>query len=240
MNLHEHQSKQLFRQFNIPVPHGGAAFNPQQAIALARELGGDRWVVKAQVHAGGRGKAGVVGNRLAIHTPLIDLSKADIIRKGTELGVVGELAPAPHVGGHGQGQVLGHRAQEGAGRPLVGRLHDLGRSMVRTMLEEQGVGLAAPQVHVSKRVVVFHEGAGLVDENDEPITALINPVIEPLGEDMRSVRYVELSARQLAARRAAEELARFQDLPGMHGEVVDGMDALAVWDAVGRAAERAR
>ncbi len=44
---------------------------------------------------------------------------------------------------------------------------------------------------------------------------------EPLGEDMRSVRYVELSARQLAARRAAEELARFQDLPGMHGEVVD-------------------
>jgi succinyl-CoA synthetase beta subunit len=60
MNLHEHQSKQLFRQFNIPVPQGGAAFSPQQAIELARELGGGRWIVKAQVHAGGRGKAGGV------------------------------------------------------------------------------------------------------------------------------------------------------------------------------------
>lgn len=60
-------------------------------------------------------------------------------------------------------------------------------SMHATMLEYDGVGLAAPQVHVSKRVVVFHEGAGLVDENDEPITALINPVIEPLGEDMAAM-----------------------------------------------------
>jgi peptide deformylase len=60
-------------------------------------------------------------------------------------------------------------------------------SMHATMLEYDGVGLAAPQVHVSKRVVVFHEGAGLVDENDEPITALINPVIEPLGDDMAAM-----------------------------------------------------
>lgn len=60
MNLHEHQSKALFRQFNIPVPEGDAAFDPEQALAIARGLGGDRWIVKAQVHAGGRGKAGGV------------------------------------------------------------------------------------------------------------------------------------------------------------------------------------
>ena len=60
-------------------------------------------------------------------------------------------------------------------------------SMIATMLDYDGVGLAAPQVHVSRRVVVFHEGAGLVDENGEPVTALINPEIEPVGDDMAAM-----------------------------------------------------
>jgi succinyl-CoA synthetase beta subunit len=60
MNLHEHQAKALFRQFKIPVPDGDAAFDVAQAEKIAADLGGDRWIVKAQVHAGGRGKAGGV------------------------------------------------------------------------------------------------------------------------------------------------------------------------------------
>ncbi len=60
MNLHEHQSKAVFNTFNIPVPDGDAAFDTDQALAIARKLGGDSWIVKAQVHAGGRGKAGGV------------------------------------------------------------------------------------------------------------------------------------------------------------------------------------
>jgi len=60
MNLHEYQSKRLFAEFAIPVPKGRVADSPQAAIAAARELGGSLWVVKAQVHAGGRGKAGGV------------------------------------------------------------------------------------------------------------------------------------------------------------------------------------
>ncbi len=56
-------------------------------------------------------------------------------------------------------------------------------SMYDTMVEYSGVGLAAPQVHVSERVVVFHEGAGLEDASGEPIVALINPEIEFLTED---------------------------------------------------------
>lgn len=60
MNLHEHQSKDLFRTFKIPVPDGNAAFNVEEAQAIAKQLGGDSWIVKAQVHAGGRGKAGGV------------------------------------------------------------------------------------------------------------------------------------------------------------------------------------
>ncbi|MDE1923382.1 MAG: ADP-forming succinate--CoA ligase subunit beta [Gammaproteobacteria bacterium] len=60
MNLHEYQSKKLFAEYGIPVPKGVVADSPQGAIAAARELGGSVWVVKAQVHAGGRGKAGGV------------------------------------------------------------------------------------------------------------------------------------------------------------------------------------
>ncbi|WP_305910029.1 ADP-forming succinate--CoA ligase subunit beta [Methylomarinum sp. Ch1-1] len=60
MNIHEYQAKQLFREFGIPVPNGGYAETAPQAAQLAAEMGGDGWVVKAQVHAGARGKAGGV------------------------------------------------------------------------------------------------------------------------------------------------------------------------------------
>ncbi len=60
MNLHEYQSKELFAEFGIPVPRGIAATTAEEAENAARELGGELWVVKAQIHAGGRGKAGGV------------------------------------------------------------------------------------------------------------------------------------------------------------------------------------
>jgi succinyl-CoA synthetase beta subunit len=60
MNLHEYQSKRLFSEYGIPVPRGIPADSPNDAVKAAQELGGDLWVVKAQVHAGGRGKAGGV------------------------------------------------------------------------------------------------------------------------------------------------------------------------------------
>ncbi len=60
MNLHEYQSKRLFADYGIPVPRGIPADSPKAAVKAAQELGGELWVVKAQVHAGGRGKAGGV------------------------------------------------------------------------------------------------------------------------------------------------------------------------------------
>jgi succinyl-CoA synthetase beta subunit len=60
MNLHEYQSKQLFARYGIPIPAGKVAATPEEAVAAAKGLGGAVWVVKAQVHAGGRGKAGGV------------------------------------------------------------------------------------------------------------------------------------------------------------------------------------
>ena len=60
MNLHEYQSKELFLNAGIPILKGAVASSPVKAKSIAEQLGGDAWVIKAQVHAGGRGKAGGV------------------------------------------------------------------------------------------------------------------------------------------------------------------------------------
>ena len=60
MNIHEYQAKELLAKHGVAVPRGGVAFSPEEAEAVARDLGGSVWVVKAQVHAGGRGKGGGV------------------------------------------------------------------------------------------------------------------------------------------------------------------------------------
>ena len=60
MNFHEYQAKELFAEYGIPVPAGQVARSGEEAVAAARAVGGNEWVVKAQVHAGGRGKAGGV------------------------------------------------------------------------------------------------------------------------------------------------------------------------------------
>lgn len=79
MNIHEYQAKRLFRDYGIAVPEGHQADTPEHAGQVARELGGSGWVVKAQVHAGGRGKAG--GVRLAhSHQEVLDFSR-DMLSK---------------------------------------------------------------------------------------------------------------------------------------------------------------
>ncbi|HEX7926652.1 MAG TPA: ADP-forming succinate--CoA ligase subunit beta [bacterium] len=60
MKIHEYQAKQVLARYNVPVPKGKMATTVEQAVAAARELGGSVWVVKAQIHAGGRGKGGGV------------------------------------------------------------------------------------------------------------------------------------------------------------------------------------
>src|SRR5437660_5241108 len=60
MNIHEYQAKAVLREFGVPVPRGVAAFTVEEAVAAARDLASPVLVVKAQIHAGGRGKAGGV------------------------------------------------------------------------------------------------------------------------------------------------------------------------------------
>src|SRR5215468_6074103 len=60
MKIHEYQGKEILRSFGVPVPRGIPAFTVQEAVEAAQKLGGPVWVVKAQIHAGGRGKGGGV------------------------------------------------------------------------------------------------------------------------------------------------------------------------------------
>ncbi len=60
MNIHEYQAKTILSKYGVSVPRGGAAYTPSEAEGVAQSLGGKLWVVKAQIHAGGRGKAGGV------------------------------------------------------------------------------------------------------------------------------------------------------------------------------------
>ena len=60
MNIHEYQGKEIFRKFGVPTPRGIPAFSVDEAVKAAESLGGKVWVVKAQIHAGGRGKGGGV------------------------------------------------------------------------------------------------------------------------------------------------------------------------------------
>ena len=77
MNLHEYQAKQLFARYGVPVTRGEVAATPAQAAEAAGRLGGDLWVVKAQVHAGGRGKAG--GVKLARSADEVEAAAADML-----------------------------------------------------------------------------------------------------------------------------------------------------------------
>jgi len=60
MKIHEFQAKEILKKFGVPVPAGAPAYSPEEAVEVAKQIGGSVWVVKAQIHAGGRGKAGGV------------------------------------------------------------------------------------------------------------------------------------------------------------------------------------
>ncbi|UOD35807.1 ADP-forming succinate--CoA ligase subunit beta [Deferribacteraceae bacterium V6Fe1] len=81
MNIHEHQAKEIFRKYGVPTPKGFVAFKPENAVKAAQQLGGDLdvWVVKAQIHAGGRGKAG--GVKLARSTEEVGMFAKELLGK---------------------------------------------------------------------------------------------------------------------------------------------------------------
>ncbi len=91
MNIHEYQTKELLRGFGVPVPNGRVAHNVDNAATIAEDLGGERWVVKAQIHAGGRGKGG--GVKVA--------SSLDEVRQFTD-EMIGTHLVTPQTGAEGR------------------------------------------------------------------------------------------------------------------------------------------
>ena len=77
MKIHEYQGKEILRAYNVPVPRGQVASSPQEARQVAETLGGSRWAVKAQIHAGGRGKGG--GVQVAASTAEVEQIAATLL-----------------------------------------------------------------------------------------------------------------------------------------------------------------
>lgn len=151
MNIHEHQAKELLSSYGVPVPAGAVAYAPHQAVAGASELGGERWVVKAQIHAGGRGKAG--GVRIA-----------------GSIDEVGEIA----------GELLGSRlvtAQTGPGGAVVGRVlveaaAEIERELYLGLVVDRAAQRVAVIASTAGGVEVEEAGADLIRETIDPALGL--------------------------------------------------------------------
>ena len=136
MNLHEYQSKDLFRSYGLPVSRGIAVDTADEAVAAAAELGGDKWVCKVQVHAGGRGKAG--GVRLA--------SSPDEVRAFADEWVGGRLVTV-QTGAEGQpvSRIFVEEAADIDRELYLGMVVDRGSRRVVTMASTEG-GVEIEQV----------------------------------------------------------------------------------------------
>lgn len=100
MNIHEYQAKQIFREFDIPVPAGGIASSPDAAVSVAENLDTDQWIVKAQIHAGGRGM-GYFEDRSEKHG---GVRRADSIEKVKQIAqdMLGHVLVTPQTGPAGR------------------------------------------------------------------------------------------------------------------------------------------
>jgi len=129
MNIHEYQAKELLGGFGVAVPRGGVAYTPDEAVKVAEELGGNVWVVKAQIHAGGRGKGG--GVKIAKSTDEVRRLAGDMI--GMTL-VTHQTGPA----GREVGRVYVEEGCDIARELYLGILIDRATSRVTVMASTEG------------------------------------------------------------------------------------------------------
>ncbi|HZQ14887.1 MAG TPA: ATP-grasp domain-containing protein, partial [Pseudolabrys sp.] len=129
MNIHEYQAKAVLREFGVPVPRGEPAFSVDEAVAGAKKLGGPVWVVKAQIHAGGRGKAGGVK---------VVKSIEDVKKEATRL--LGSILVTHQTGPHGK-QVNRLYIEEGSAIEkefYLSMLVDRGTSRIAIVVSTEG------------------------------------------------------------------------------------------------------
>jgi succinyl-CoA synthetase beta subunit/malate-CoA ligase subunit beta len=176
MNIHEFQAKDLMRQYGVPVPAGSVAHSVEQAVAVAEELGVSRFVVKAQIHAGGRGKAG--GVKLA-HT-------VDEVRAATD-EMIGRALVTAQTGPQGQ------RVQ----RVLIEQAVDIAR--------EAYFGLVIDRASQRITIIACDGGGVEIEETarTEPVRILreaVDPAVGLLEFQCRKVAaHLKLGGKQLPA-----------------------------------------
>ena len=162
MKIHEYQGKEIFRKFGMPVPRGIPAFSVDEAVKAARTLGGGVWVVKAQIHAGGRGKGGGVK---------VAKSLDEVKQRATE--ILG-MQLVTHQTGPGGQKVRRLLVEEGADirkELYVGMVVDRGTQRVALMASsEGGVDIEAVAANTPEKIrrVFIDPGTGLsVAEADD-------------------------------------------------------------------------
>lgn len=156
MNVHEYQAKQLFADYGIPVPNGKAVSTTDEARAAAESLGGDRWVVKAQVHAGGRGKAGGV----KLVSSLDEVAEAAKAMLGTNLVTYQTTADGQPVN-----TVLVEEVSDIASELYLGAVVDrASQSLVIMASTEGGVEIEKVAEETPEKIlqVAVHPGLGLL------------------------------------------------------------------------------
>ena len=167
MKIHEYQAKQVLRKFGVPTPRGTPCFTVDEAVLAAQELGGNVWVVKAQIHAGGRGKGG--GVKLA-------KSLEEVRQHASQ--ILGMQLKTPQTGPQGQ-KVRRLFVEEGAGikkEYYVGMVVDRGSQRVVLMASSEG-GMDIEEV-AAKTPEKIHKAAidpveGLTDRAAEDIALKI-------------------------------------------------------------------
>ena len=167
MKIHEYQGKEVLRKFNVPVPRGIACFSVDEAVKAAETLGGKVWVVKAQIHAGGRGKGGGVKVAKSI----------DEVRSYAKQ-ILGMQLKTHQTGAEGQ-KVRRLLIEEGADikkELYVGMVVDRGTQRVALMASsEGGMDIEAVAEHTPEKIhkVFIDPGTGLKDSEADDIARKI-------------------------------------------------------------------
>jgi succinyl-CoA synthetase beta subunit len=176
MKIHEYQGKEIFRKFGIATPRGIPAFSVDEAVAAAKKLGGGVWVVKAQIHAGGRGKGGGVKVAKSVE------EVRDLSRK-----ILGMQLKTHQTGPQGQ-KVRRLLIEEGADirkELYLGMVVDRGTQKVALMASsEGGMDIEEVAAHAPEKIhkVFVDPAAGLSDREATDVARKIGVAESAVGE----------------------------------------------------------
>ena len=144
MNIHEYQGKEIFRKYGVPVPNGKVAFNPEEALKIAQELGSPVVVVKSQIHAGGRGKGkvyspGQIGKNLVLDGG-VKVVKSPEDAKNIAQKILGNILVTHQTGPEGKlvSKVLVEQGIKIAKEYYLGLVLDRSTSRITIMASKEG------------------------------------------------------------------------------------------------------